>query len=150
MSSAIRVGEDVDIRLPAIEHALRTTITRFTHHIDADTRTMEVECDLDNADQRMIPGMFATVTLRKSVIMSAVTIPVEAIVRRDGEVSAMVLDKDDRVIQRAIRLGMQTAEVAQVTEGIAADDLVVTAKQDQLRDGIQVSPQLILARASIR
>ncbi len=40
------------------------TISRFTHDVDDNTRTMITEIEVPNPDLELVPGMYATVVLK--------------------------------------------------------------------------------------
>jgi multidrug efflux pump subunit AcrA (membrane-fusion protein) len=42
---------------------VRGTVTRIAMALDPATRTMRVEIDLPNPDEKLLPGMYAQVTL---------------------------------------------------------------------------------------
>ena len=64
----VRVGQTVVATVPAYPGTTFAGRVAFIQpHLDPATRTVEVRFDLDNADHRLLPGFFATVTLRTPV-----------------------------------------------------------------------------------
>ena len=64
----VRVGQEVEATVPAYPGSIfRGKVAFIQPHLDPTTRTVEVRYDLDNADHRLFPGFFATVTLRTPI-----------------------------------------------------------------------------------
>jgi Cu(I)/Ag(I) efflux system membrane fusion protein len=64
----VRVGQAVEATVPAYPgETFKGRVAFVQPHLDPATRTVEVRYDLDNADHRLLPGFFATVTLRTPV-----------------------------------------------------------------------------------
>ena len=143
LASEVAVGAMVGIHIGALSEDLRAPIARFTRSIDADTRTMEVECDIANLDLRIIPGMFATITFARASARSATTVPVQAIIRGHEDAAVLLVGRDRRLVRRAVKLGVQGSDAVQVRDGIVPGDLVVISNQSSLRAGMAVVPQLV-------
>ena len=93
--------------------------------VDVATRTLRIRIELDNASQKLKPGMFADVRLQATGAQ-AVLIPAEALVDT-GDYQYVFLVKDaGRFEPRRVRAGARSAGKVQVLEGLAADDEVVT------------------------
>ena len=59
---AARIGQDLTFTAPAQPgQTFHGKIARMANAVDARTRTMMVEADMDNADGKLTPGAFATV-----------------------------------------------------------------------------------------
>jgi multidrug efflux pump subunit AcrA (membrane-fusion protein) len=75
-ATAIRPGLPAQVRLygPAGQ-TIGGTVTRIASALDPATRTMRVEVDLPNPDEKLLPGMYAQVTFGSATTM-AVEVPV--------------------------------------------------------------------------
>lgn len=63
-ASAIRPGLRAQVKLyGAAAMTVEGAVTRIATALDPATRTMRVEIDLPNADEKLLPGMYAQVTL---------------------------------------------------------------------------------------
>ena len=64
-AAGMRPGLPADVKLygPAAV-TVHGTVTRIATALDPATRTMRVEIDLPNPDEKLLPGMYAQVTLR--------------------------------------------------------------------------------------
>ncbi len=144
VASTIRIGDPVAVNIQSIHKTFTAHITRISDEIKTDTRTMHVEVDVPNPDLSLAPGMYATVTLTVERHKDALSIPIEAVPnRRNGSVSILVLDRDHKLEQRPITLGMETSTRAEVISGLMENDLVVVGRHGIYRPGERVSPKII-------
>jgi membrane fusion protein (multidrug efflux system) len=87
--------------------------------------------------------MYASATLILDERKQALAIPVEAAPNiKDGEATALVLDKQRKVQQRRIGVGMQTPTQVEVTSGLEEGDLVLLGGQGQVQPGQIAEPKL--------
>jgi len=102
------------------------------------TRQARVEVSVDNTEQALKPGMFVRAKVLLAEVSDATVVPLQALVRRDGEDGVFVLSSDGgSVIWRIVKLGIRQDERVQVTgEGLQGD--VVILGQQSLNDGSAV------------
>ncbi len=61
----IQLGDPVEVRVDSLNGKTFTgKITRFTHEVDDNTRTMITEIEVPNPNLELVPGMYATVVLK--------------------------------------------------------------------------------------
>ena len=94
--------------------------------LDPKTRTAKVRFELDNADEKLKPDMYANVELR--VHMGArLAIPQEAIIE-SGQKQVVFLHRGGGKLEpRLIKTGVKTGEWTEVLEGVNEGDHVVTS-----------------------
>ena len=64
---AVHVGDGADVQLSgAGGYAIHGKVTRFADSVDPQSRTMRTEIDLPNPDRKLLPGMYAQVSLTPS------------------------------------------------------------------------------------
>jgi hypothetical protein len=66
---------------------------------------------------------------------TALTVPAEAVVRRDGRAYVFLVDKDQRARQRLVELGVETGDALEIRSGLDATDAVVARGAGFLNDG---------------
>lgn len=106
--------------------------------IDPASRSKRVLLSLSGDLSRVEPGMFAEVELAVSRSVSALLIPLEAVVSRGGADLVYVV-ADGVARERPVRLGRFSETGAEVLEGVAAGEVVVVRGQNLIRDGSRVS-----------
>lgn len=102
------------------------------------TRTAEVKLDYPVA---LIPGMFARLQIVLETAAGAVAVPGEAVlVMPNGEKVAFVL-KDGKAQRRVVQTGLETGGRVQIVSGIQPGEMVITAGNEKLKDGMEVKVQ---------
>jgi len=150
----VHIGQQVEVRVPALNRAFPGKVARFVDKLSLETRTMDTEVDVPNADLILIPGMYAEVTLTLSRRNSVLTIPITA-VDVDAEAApkneasdspgagrVMVITPTSRVEVRKVDLGLETANQVEVRSGLNEGDMVVIGSRSGLQPGEEVKPQV--------
>jgi len=115
-------------------------IKRFSNQVDDSTRTMVVEMEVPNPSLELVPGMYATVTLKTEERPRALAIPIEALA--PGRHSVLVVDAAQRVAERRVTLGLETPARYEVLSGLQEGDLVMLGNPGQVPLGERVEPRL--------
>jgi RND family efflux transporter MFP subunit len=151
--ATVHIGQQVEVRVPALNRSFGGKVARFADKLSLETRTMDTEVDVPNADLLLIPGMYAEVTLTLSQRDSVLTVPVTAVdVESEGaskpgaaasaEGRVMVITPTNHVESRKISLGLQTADQVEVRSGLNEGDMVVIGSRSSLQAGEEVKPQV--------
>ena len=140
--SRINVGDPVEIRVEALGKTFQGTIARSTRKVETATRTMDVEVDVPNPDLRLIPGMYASVVLRLEHREKTLAVPVEAVSRQKTS-TVFVVNPANKIEERVVSLGLETARDLEVLSGLKENELVMIGSRTQVRAGQQVEPKLI-------
>lgn len=140
--SRIEVGDPVDIRVDSSEEAFTGTVARSTRKVDTATRTMDVEVDVRNDSLKLIPGMYAYVSLRINHRDKTLAVPVEA-VSRQKEATVFVVNKENKIEERVIEVGLETPDKLEVLSGLTENELVMIGSRTQIKPGEVVEPKPI-------
>lgn len=111
--------------------------TRVSRTIDPKTRTMAVELDVDNADGRLAPGMFADVLWPVKRTAPSLFVPPGAIVQ-STERTFVIRIKDDVVEQVAVQRGAAQGDLVEVFGALKEGDPVARRGSEELRAGTRV------------
>ncbi|MGZ5271016.1 MAG: efflux RND transporter periplasmic adaptor subunit [Ramlibacter sp.] len=112
--------------------------------VDANGRSIGIRGCIDNRQLQLRPGMFARVTAVFGERERALVVPEEAVVPQGNRQFVYRLadgpDQDSKAAQRVeIKIGLRRPGRVEITEGLRAGDLVVTAGQQRIqRDGMPV------------
>lgn len=113
-------------------------VTLIAPTIDANTRTFEVEVTLPNRDNRILPGMFARVTLNLGTAKHVV-VPDRAIVKQPGSGNYYVyVYKDGKVSYNKVELGQRLGNTYELISGVESGSDVVITGQNGLANGVAV------------
>jgi RND family efflux transporter MFP subunit len=115
-------------------------IKRFSNKVDDSTRTMVVEMEVPNPSLELVPGMYATVTLKIEDRPHALAIPIEAV--PSGGKRVLVVNSAHRLEERAVILGLETPARYEVLRGLNEGDLVMIGNPAQLAPGQKVEPRI--------
>jgi RND family efflux transporter MFP subunit len=127
-------GSPVEVTVVSSGKTFPGTVSRFAQKVDTDTRTMLTEVDVDNSDYLYTPGMYATVRLILSEKKDALAVPIQCVSTGDTS-TVLVLDKDHKVEERKVTLGLETATMAEILSGLDEGDLVVVGSRSSVQIG---------------
>jgi RND family efflux transporter MFP subunit len=140
-ASQIHLGDPVKAHIQALNQDFQGKVSRFSDSLDRQTRTMETEIDFANKDGRLIPGMYAEATLSLAKNANELCVPLEAVARNDNEATVLVVNKNNEIEERKIKLGFEGEAYVQVLGGVAEGDRVVIGSRSQFHPGQKVQPK---------
>ena len=139
----IHNGDTVQIRVDALHRSLTGKIVRFARNVSLDTRTMQTEIDVPNADLSITPGMYANAYVQLAHKENVLTLPLLAVQRNDsGKTTVLVVDGQNQIHTRTIELGIQGSTIAEVKSGLQQGDRVVLGNAARYKDGETVTPRV--------
>ena len=145
----VHEGDQLKVRVDAINRSFTGKIVRFTRNVNFETRTMETEVDVDNENLSIAPGMYANTALELGSVRNVVTIPVEALVLNEQKQETVyVLGENNHIHIRAVQVGLQGSKLAEVTSGLELGDRVLIGGQEKYHDDEEVNPILAPTPAS--
>lgn len=137
----IRLEAPASVRVDSLGgHTFAGRIARFSGKVDDSTRTMVVELEVPNRTLELVPGMYATVTLRVDERPHALTVPIEAVPA--GGRSVLLVNARGELELRPVTLGLETPSRHEVLAGLHEGDLVMIGNPAQLAAGQKVEPRL--------
>ena len=116
------------------EKGIDGTVTRTSQSLDQANRSLRVEIDLPNKDGKLRPGMYAKVDILLDERDDVLTLPTTAIVREGGATYCCSVEAG-KIDRKQIELGLQSGGEVEVRSGIDADQMVVLARADSLKQG---------------
>jgi RND family efflux transporter MFP subunit len=144
----VHEGDQLQLRVDAVNRSLSGKIVRFTRDVNFETRTMETEVDVDNRDLSIAPGMYANTMLRLAHVENVVTVPLEAIVLQGRRQVVYALDSSNRVHIRQVDVGLEGSRLAEIKSGLSAGDRIIIGGQNSYQEGEAVNPVLTSEPAS--
>ena len=105
--------------------------------LDSATRTADVDVHIANASHLLRPGMFARVTLVIRTKPQATLIPSDALLGREGDYYAYVVE-DGRARRARVETGLRGGAVTEIVKGLEPGAVVVTSGEGNLVDGAPV------------
>ena len=115
------------------------TVARSADALDANSRTLRTEIDLDNADQSLVPGVYATVKLGVSTTTHDVIVPANTLLFRSEGLRVALVDAQDRIHLQPVTIGRDFGSTVEITEGLDANSHIVLSPSDSLYENQQVN-----------
>jgi RND family efflux transporter MFP subunit len=139
----IHNGDTVQIRVDALHRSITGKIVRFARNVSLDTRTMQTEIDVPNADLSITPGMYTNTYVQLAHKENVLTVPLLAMQHDDfGKTMVLVVDGQNHVHQRTVELGIQGSLLAEVKSGLEQGDRVVLDNAARYKDGETITPRM--------
>ncbi len=142
----LSVGQSVKAKIDAFPgREFAGKITAINPKIETASRNIQVRATLPNDDQKLLPGMFATVELETGTAQQLVTLPQTAVSYNPyGSLVYIVDDKNKdaggkpQLVARQVFVttGATRGDQAAILKGVADGDMVVTSGQVKLRNGV--------------
>jgi RND family efflux transporter MFP subunit len=110
------------------------------NHVDATTGTMRIRGVLKNESGKLVPGMFARLSVPGSGRYQAVLVPDTAIGNDQSQRDLLVVDKENKVAMRPVKLGALFGGMRSIVSGIGTEYRIVVNGQMRARPGSLVTP----------
>jgi membrane fusion protein, multidrug efflux system len=139
-AALVRVGDQAEVFDAARpEVRIAAQVSRTSRELDAKTRTLLTEIDVDNREGKLIAGSFVKVALHLKM-PPAVQAPCEALVVRDRKTCVGVLTDDHKVIYREIGISESDGKMMTIGSGLHEGERVVLTPGMSIIEGTTVRP----------
>jgi RND family efflux transporter MFP subunit len=138
----IENGKKVEVTVPALNRTFFGAVTRYAWQINRSTRTMTTEVDVENPQGVIKAGMYAYVKLPLQVAKQALAIPLQALTSGD-QPTVFVWTKDGQLQERKVKVGIRTADKAEILGGLQEGDAVVVGNRAGLVAGQKVGAKFV-------
>jgi len=144
----IQVGQSLKVKVDTFgDKEFPGKITSINSRVDVTTRNVQVRATIDNNDHKLLPGMFATVSIDSGAPQKLITLPQTAIAYNPYGNLVYVVDNKGNgpdgkprlvVRQTFVTTGATRGDQVSVLKGVKEGDEVVTAGQMKLRNGVGI------------
>jgi Cu(I)/Ag(I) efflux system membrane fusion protein len=119
----------VEARSPSVPGAVyRGIILTVLPDVDAQTRTISARVELANADGRLSPGTFASITVAGPTV-DALLVPTEAVIQTGRRAVVMVAEPKGGFTAADVETGTEANGQTEIKRGLAAGQRVVVSGQ---------------------
>jgi len=115
-------------------------VESFDNHLDENTGTILVRAVFTNADQRMVPGLFARIRLPMSDKHTAILVSDRAVGTDQARKYVLTLTPTNTVAYQGVELGPEINGERIVRSGLHAGDKIVVNGMQRVRPGMSVVP----------
>ena len=114
-------------------------IFRISPVVDETSRSKQVYFIFDTDDSRINAGMYVKIRLNTVLHENVITIPTDCIQTQNNQKFVYVYDADSKTVScRNITTGATIDGLAEVTEGLNDDEIIITSGMQVLSDGVKV------------
>jgi RND family efflux transporter MFP subunit len=138
----VQLGTAVKVRVPAMNRIFWGLVARYADALDPETRTMHTEIDVKNPDNALVEGMYAEADIVLDKKASALTVPLQAVTRNGADSTVMIVNAQNQLEQRHIKLGLEGTEQVEVLNGLNERDLILMSGSGQFRSGDKIVPKV--------
>lgn len=120
-------------------------IYAINRQVNATTGTILVQTEFPNPGNVLRPGGFARINTVARTQHGALLVPQRAVTDLQGTYLVAVVDSDNKVIIRPVKVGDRFGSMWIIDEGLQRGDRVVAEGTQKVREGMQVNPKPYVA-----
>jgi multidrug efflux pump subunit AcrA (membrane-fusion protein) len=137
----VKAGQGISLQTSAYpDRNFAGTVVRISPSVNATSRTLTVEAEVENGEGLLKPGQFATVRIAQGAPKQTVMIPTAA-VKTEGDTNRVFVIKDGRAEERIVKLGVLENDLIEVQQGVREGEQVATGNLNVIYDGVTVNRQ---------
>lgn len=135
------LGRGVSIQVDAYpDRRFAGTVTAVNPAVDVASRSAIVEAQVENGDNSLRTGMFATARINKEGGGTGIFAPKSALYNDQSTQSYRAFVIVEGIAKlRVLQLGNEEGDFVQILSGLNADEIVATSNLTELYEGAQVS-----------
>jgi membrane fusion protein (multidrug efflux system) len=142
----IQVSQEIEMKTDAFKDAgFKGKITAVSPKVELNTRNMQIEALVSNPDKKVLPGMFANVTINLGDRVKYLTLPQTAITYNPYGSTVFIARKTDRKDKQGkplieaeqvfVTTGLTRGDQVAIVKGLEPGVMVVTSGQLKLKNG---------------
>jgi Cu(I)/Ag(I) efflux system membrane fusion protein len=129
-AAQVRPGAPVQVRATAFPgETFNGRVGAILPEVNAATRTLKARIEVANPGGKLVPGMFASVSLAPSAARETLIVPSEAVITTGTRSVVMVVQGDGRFAPADVEVGTEANGQTEIRKGLAAGQKVVTSGQ---------------------
>ncbi len=136
--------DTIDISIQALGDKIITAKKHYLSPIPKNmARLYELELEITNDDETILPGMFIRGDIVKRTVPAAIVIPFYSIISRNNE-QFVYVEKDGVAHKRPVQLGIMEQWLVEITAGLNPEEHLIVEGHRDIEDGqkIQIIKQL--------
>ena len=117
---------------------IEAKVVRTAGAIEPGSRTLLTELQVNNSRGEILAGSYAQVRFTDGVAAPTLTLPANTLLFRAEGICVGVVNADNQVEIRAVKLGRDFGQTVEILEGLATGDRVIMNPPDSLASGLAV------------
>jgi len=111
------------------------------NQVDLASGTIQMKATFQNKDNSLWPGLSVLTRLQLDVLHNVVAVPNEAVQRGPNGLFAFVIDAQNKVSVRDLKVGEEGDTTTHVVSGLSPGERIVVSGQYRLTPGARVNPK---------
>jgi RND family efflux transporter MFP subunit len=111
------------------------TLSHTSKAINANSHSMQVELQADNAAGKLFGGSYCNVHFEVPIDANLVKIPSTALITGNQGTQVATLDVNDKVVLKNVRLGRDLGDSVEVVAGLSPSDRIINSPPETLASG---------------
>ncbi len=129
-ASLVHPGNRVEARAPALPGTVfKGRVSSLLPDVNAATRTLKARVELANPGNRLVPGMFATISFSSAARKEILLVPTEAVIQTGKRTVVIVAQSDGKFSPVDVETGIEDGGRTEIRKGLEAGQKVVVSGQ---------------------
>ena len=111
------------------DQMFRGKVEALLPEVDLATRTLKARIELDNPGQRLVPGMFVTVSIASKNATPVLMVPTEAVIETGKRRVVIVAEGNGKFAPADVDVGAEANGQSEIRKGLKVDQEVVISGQ---------------------
>jgi RND family efflux transporter MFP subunit len=138
-SGATTVGLKAELHFAAHPgKAYQAVVINTSHALDPSARTLQVELQLDNANEEILPGAYAEVHFKLPSRGVTMRLPANVVLFRSDGLQVATVTAQNQIKLKRISQGRDFGKTIEILDGLDPQDRVIVNPPDSAIDGLPV------------
>jgi Cu(I)/Ag(I) efflux system membrane fusion protein len=126
----VKIGQIAEATLPSMPGVIWKGKVEYIYpELDPVTRTLRVRLRFDNPEEKLMPNMYAHVTIFGKQQKDALNIPREALIRDARQTRVIRALGEGRFLAQEVVTGIESGDRIEITSGLNEGDKIVVSSQ---------------------
>jgi cobalt-zinc-cadmium efflux system membrane fusion protein len=137
----VKVGRPVEVQVAAYPgERFSGTVGFIADTVNPATRRVTIRCTITNAEGRLKPEMFTTMTLGEGDPHSVLVVPATALQSVDGRMSVFVAGPNNQFTVRQVQTGSAVDGLVEITDGVTEGERIAVNGSFVLKAELGTAP----------
>jgi RND family efflux transporter MFP subunit len=138
--NAVKKGNKLSVVLNAYPHDTLTGVINLIYpEIDPTTRSVKFDIKILHFQERLLPGMMASIKIPVVNKENALAVLDDAILSDPlSNYFVFVVNQDDLALKRIVEMGISEGNKTEILTGISEGEMIVVEGQEMLKDSVKV------------
>lgn len=146
---ALKVGNPAELKPRGSDESIKAKVSLISPALDPGSTTIEVWVEAAAPNSVLKPGMTVEVSMSGKSAKDALVVPTPAIFRNaEGHEFVLVAGSDGKAHMRTVETGIRASGLAQIINGVAPGESVISSGGYALPDGTQIKVEAAPAQSA--